>query len=64
MPAFVALPALVAPVVARVALVQALVLVPALMGIGADLSRLFRISGEDDPSSDGEPPLVRNVPAE
>ena len=31
MPAFVALPALVAPVVARVALVQALVLVPALM---------------------------------
>eukprot|EP00873_Tetraselmis_striata_P043602 jgi/Tetstr1/463866/TSEL_008677.t1 len=46
------------------ATVLVLVLVPALMGIGADLSRLFRVSGEDDPSSDGEPPLVRNVPAE
>jgi multidrug efflux pump subunit AcrB len=46
------------------ATVLVLVLVPALMGVGADLSRLFRVSGEDDAPSGGEPPQVRNVPAE
>jgi multidrug efflux pump subunit AcrB len=46
------------------ATVLVLVLVPALMGIGADISRLFRISPDEGEMGAGDPPQVRNVPAE
>lgn len=45
------------------ATVLVLVLVPALMGIGSDISGLFRISSDEGDGAE-DPPSVRNVPAE